>query len=235
MIPQATNWQGRTLQTALSEQPSLSLDFYSYGVMLRKREGDMLTEYAVDPAQVAVALAAKVTFDTGLLSGNTLLVRQEGVKKTVVEYRKGQKTGIFLDGSETALRVLLPPLVMIRTTTEDRSPNYAVYAVKRKPSSLDVALFNAPLPNLFNSGGICWGSVKRVSDEALSGASLAEDWAMLLGSSFGDHAVHNKSRSHPQDIRQKLIALEQNGARRYPTSDLIPVKKTLAQALGDKS
>ena len=44
------NWQGRTLQAALTEQPSLSLDFYSYGVMLRKREGEMLTAYAVDPA-----------------------------------------------------------------------------------------------------------------------------------------------------------------------------------------
>ena len=97
-----TNWHGRTLQAALSEQPSLSLDFYSYGVMLRKREGDAVTEYAVDPAQVAVALAAKITFDTGLISGDTLLVRQEGVKKTVVEYRKAQLTGVFLDGADHA-------------------------------------------------------------------------------------------------------------------------------------
>ena len=210
--------------------------------MLRKREGDMLTEYAVDPAQVAVALAAKVTFDTGLLSGDTLLIRTEGVKKTVVEYRKGQKTGVYLEGSETALRIPLPPLLMIRTTSEDRNPNYAVYAVKRKPKSLDVALFQAPLPNVFNSGSICWGTVQRVSDVALSGASLAEDWAMLLGSPFGDHAVSGKSASFRQDIRKKLmtlstegIELEQKDTRRYPTSDLIPANKTLAQVLGDKS
>ena len=203
--------------------------------MLRKREGDMLTEYAVDPAQVAVALAAKVTFDTGLLSGDTLLIRTEGVKKTVVEYRKGQKTGVYLEGSETALRIPLPPLLMIRTTSEDRNPNYTVYAVKRKPKSLDVSLFQAPLPNVFNSGSICWGTVQRVSDTALSGASLLQDWAMLLGSPFGDHACSGKSKSHRSDIRQKLIELETNGARRYPTSDLIPANKTLAQVLGDKS
>lgn len=229
------DWHGRVLQTALNEEPSLSLDFYSYGVMLRKHEGDTLTEYAVDPAQVAVALAAKVTFDTGLLSGDTLLIRTEGVKKTVVEYRKGQKTGVYLEGSETALRIPLPPLLMIRITSEDRNPNYAVYAVKRKPKSLDVALFQAPLPNVFNSGSICWGTVQRVSDTALSGASLVEDWAMLLGSPFGDHACSGKSKSHRNDIRQKLIELETNGARRYPTSDLIPANKALAQVLGDKS
>ncbi|GAB4523712.1 MAG: hypothetical protein OHK0046_37670 [Anaerolineae bacterium] len=227
----AYDWHGRTLQAALSEQPSLSLDFYSYGVMLRKREGDAVTEYAVDPAQVAVALAAKITFDTGLISGDTLLVRQEGVKKTVVEYRKAQLTGIFLDGSETALRVPLPPLLMIRVTNENRSPSYGVYAVKRRPASLDVKLFQTPLPNVFNSGSICWGSVQRVSDTALSGTSLAEDWSQLLGSSFGDHACSGKSKSHPRDIRQKLIELEAKGAKRYPTSDLIPAKKTLAEVL----
>jgi len=221
------------LQTALNEQPSLSLDFYSYGVLMRKREGDAITEYAVDPAQVAVALAAKVTFDTGLLSGDTLLVRQEGVKKIVVEYRKPQKTGVYLDGSETALRVPLPGLLMIRATSEDRNPTYAVYAVKRRPAALEVGLYQAPLPNVFNSGSICWGSVQRLSDEALSDASLAQDWAMLLGSPFGDHACSGKSRSHPNDIRQKLIELEQKAARRYPTADLIPAKKTLGQVLGD--
>jgi hypothetical protein len=231
----ASDWHGRLLQTALNEQPQLSLDFYSYGVLMRKREGDTITEYAVDPAQVAVALAAKVTFDTGLLSGDTLLVRTEGVRKIIVEYRKPQKSGVYLDGSETALRVPLPGLLMIRATNEDRNPTYAVYAVKRRPAALEATLHQAPLPNVFNSGSICWGSVQRLSDEALSGASLAQDWAMLLGSPFGDHACSGKSGSHPHDIRQKLIELEQKAARRYPTSDLIAAKRTLGQVLGDPS
>ena len=203
--------------------------------MLRKREGDSITEYPVDPAQVAVALAAKVSFDTGLLSGDTLLIRTEGVKKTVVEYRKGQKTGIYLEGSETALRIPLPPLVMIRTTTEDLYPNYSVYAVKRKPKSLDVELFHAPLPNVFNSASICWGTVQRVSDDVLSSGSLTADWSMLLGSPFGSHAVSGKSASFPQDIRKMLIELEKRKARVYPRRDLVSAGKTLAQAIGDKS
>jgi hypothetical protein len=73
-----------------------------------------------------------------------------------------------------------------------------------------------------------------VSDAALQGNSLAPDWDMLLGSPFGDHACSAKSRSHPQDIRQKLIDLERRKARVYPKSDLIPVKRTLAQVLGDE-
>lgn len=203
--------------------------------MLRKQEGELITEFPVDPAQIALALAAKVTFDTGLLGGNTLLVRQDGVKKTVVEYRPPQKTGLFLDGSETALRVPLPGLVMIRLTTEGKAPQYGVYAVKRRPDSMEIPLFHAPIPNVFGSGAICWGTVPRIEDAVLRGSSLANDWMLLLGSAFGDHAVGGKSKRHPQDIRRLLIELEGKQATRYPTGDLVPVKKTLGQVVGDEA
>jgi PRTRC genetic system protein B len=200
--------------------------------MLHKRDGERIQEYAVDPAQVALALSAKVTFDTGLLGGHTLLVRQEGVKKLIAEYRPPGKTGLFLEGSETALRVPLPGLILIRTTNDDRNPQYHLFAVKRRPTALTTPLYHAPLPNIFSSGSICWGTVQRPTDRALKSTSLAEDWMQLLGSSFGDHAVHGKSQSHPRDIREKWIALEASKARRYPTSDLIPLKRTLAEVLG---
>lgn len=229
----ALNFIGPRLTAALQEQPSLTLEFYSYGVLLRKRDGDTVSEYPVDPEQIAVALAAKITFDTGLLTDGTLLVRQDGVKRVVVAYRRAQKTGLYLDGSDAPLRMPLPPLLLIRTTTENKNPQYQVYAVKERPATLDTALFHAPLPNVFHSGSICWGSVRRVDDVALQRNSLAADWTMLLGSPFGDHGVSGKSKSHPHDIRQKLLDLEKRNARVYPKSDLMPLKRTLAQVLGD--
>lgn len=229
------NWHGRALHSAMSEEPSLSLNFYSFGVTLRRREGNQISEFPIDPAQAAVALAAKVTFNTGLLTGDTIYIHMEGISKTVVEYRKPQMTGLFLDDADVALRVSLPGLLMIRKTNGDKAASYAVYAVKKRPTALDAELFHAPLPNVFNSAAVCWGTVQRVSDEALSGASLAEDWAMLLGSSFGNHAVSGKSKSHRDDIRQKFIELEAKGAKRYSTSDLISARKTLAQAIGATS
>ena len=216
------------------EQPSLILSFYSFGAMLHKREGDAVSEYPVDPTQIAMALSAKVRFDTGLLSDRTLLVRQEGTKKIVAEYRAPQKTGLYLDGSETALRVPLPGLVLIRLTSENKNPQYGVFAVKKRPITLNEPLFHAPLPNVFSSGNICWGTVPQVDESGLQAASLAGDWAVLLGSRFNDHGVSGKSKSHPSDIRQMLIALEGRNARTYPKSDLLPAKKTLAQVLGDE-
>lgn len=135
----ATDWHGRTLQGVMSEEPSLSLNFYSFGVTLRKREGEQVSEYPIDPAQAAVALAARVTFDTGLLTGDTVYIHMEGVTKTVVEYRKPQMTGIFLDDADVPLRVPLPGLLMIRKTSGDKAASYAVYAVKEHPHSLPFA------------------------------------------------------------------------------------------------
>ncbi len=224
---------GQALEQLLTEQPSLVLRFYSYGVMLEKCEGDRVTEYPVDPAQIALALSAKVGFDTGLLTGNTLLVRYEGVKKTVVEYRPPGKTGLYFEGSEAPLRVPLPGMLMIRVTAEDKSPQYQVYAVKKRPDQMDTSLFHLPLPNVFTSGSICWGTVPSASEIGLKSGSLVEDWAVFLGSRFGDHGCNGKSKSHPQDIRQKLIDLETRHARVYPKSDLIPAQRTLAQVLGD--
>ncbi len=162
-------------------------------------------------------------------------MHQEGVKKTVVEYRPPQMTGVFLDDSDIPLRVPLPGLLMIRTTKDNRSPDYAVYAVKKRPDTLKADLFHAPLPNVFTSGNICWGSVERVADEALHDVNLAADWSMLLGSPFGNHAVNGKSKAHRDDIRKQFIALEAKKSRRYPVSDLLPAKTTLAQALGVSS
>lgn len=216
----------------MSEQPSLSLNFYSFGVTLRKRDGDKQTEYPVDPAQIAVALSQKITFNTGFLSENTLYIRQSGVTKTIVEYRPPQMTGVFLDDSDVPLRIPLPPLVMIRHTQEGRTASYQVYAVKKRPSAFDVPLFHAPLPNVFNSGGVCWGSVGMASDESLGSACLAEDWGRLLGSPFGNHAVAGKSKAHRDDIRKQWVALESSHKRRYPISDLLPAHRTLEQVLG---
>lgn len=225
------NLHQQALQSAMSEQPSLSLNFYSFGVTLSKQEDGKQTEYPVDPAQIAVALSAKITFSTGLLSENTLYVHQSGLTKTIVEYRPPQMTGVFLDDSDIPLRIPLPPLVMIRRTRDDLA-TYNVYAVKKRPQSLDAPLFNPPLPNVFNSGSVCWGSVAMVSDEALADTVLTEDWGRLLGTPFGNHAVSRKSKVYPDDIRQQWVALETNRKRRYTISDLLPLHRTLEQALG---
>jgi len=212
------------------------LSFYTFGVLMRRMTEDGgETEYAVSPAQLAEALSVKVKFETGLLTGNTVYIASEGMKKAVVEYRPPTKTALYMEGSETPLVVPLPGLIMGRVNGGGNSTlHYGVYAVKSRPETLDAPLFHPPLPNVGHNS-ICWGSVKRVSEQALAGNTLTEDWALLLGSVFTNHNVSGKSKRFGSDIRQHFIELEKHRARKYPVSDLIPAKTTLGQWLGKQS
>ena len=219
------------LSVAVQAKPLMVISFYPYGILMRRTtDNGGETEYPVSAAQLAAALAAKVQFSTGILSENTLYIGSEGVRKVIVEYRKSQKTALYLEGTDEALVVPLPGLVLIRVTTANDNPRYGIYAVKKRPCSLETDLYLCPLPNT-NYDGICWGTVKKVSPDALAGNDLTEDWRLLLGSVFTNHSVHGKSQSHPQDIRHKFVELEQRQARVYPTRDLTKLNMTLADVL----
>jgi len=220
------------LNKLLAMPPVLSLDFYSFGAILRRTTEEGTTEYPVDPEQIALALATRVRFETGLLGSNTLYVSMEGVARTVAEYRQPQRTRLHIEGTTKPFNVPLPGLIFVRQTNGEYSVNYAIYAVKHRPTSFDEPLYAAPLPNVYDSGSICWGSVRQASKEALASTSLEEDWALLLGTPFNNHSVHGRSKSHPRDIREKYADMEKRRSRVYPISDLIPTKRTLGSLLG---
>lgn len=227
-LPLKTFIGQEALQVAQQLQPRMVLTVYDHSVIMRKRgpRGGMM-EFAIDPSALASLLTTQVEFSTGLLSPNTLFVHQKGAQRTVVEYRPPEVTGLWLEGSEAAIRVPLPGLILIRVYSGG-SPTYRVFAVKSRPQSLDVPLFNAPLPNVSDTG-VCWGTVAMPSAEALAGTSLAEDWRQFLGSRFGNHTTEGKSQKH-KDIRGLYVALE--GKKRYPLNDLVAAKTTLGSVLG---
>src|SRR5579859_3130622 len=114
---------------AKAAEPDLILCFYPFGLIMRRKTEAGMVEYPVDPLQVATALAAKVTFSTGILSGGTICVINEGVRRIVVEYRAPQRTAIFVEGSEHPIRSPLPGLLLLRSTRSDDSPHYKIFAV----------------------------------------------------------------------------------------------------------
>jgi hypothetical protein len=200
--------------------------------MLRKinPETGGIQEYPVDPQEIATALAATMEFTTGFIPDDILYHKQVGTRQIVVGYRKQQKTGLWLDEHEDPLRVPLPHMLLIRTTTGETNADYQLFACAKRPESVLDALYHAPLPNIYNSGGICWGSVSHGT--MFKGISLVNDWQNFLGSRFGNHACSGKSKKFPDDIRKMLLELDENPRRRvYPRSDLIPAKTNLAKIL----
>jgi hypothetical protein len=225
--------------TALSDlmktDPLMTLKVFPFGVLMQRKTPHGETQYLVDPAQLALQLAANIRLETGLLSPNTIYVSQEGVHKIIVEHRPRKKTGIFLEGSDEAIVVPLPDLLMFRRSSEKGQPEYRVYAVKGRPTSLEAKLWQIPLPNVYDDGRVCWGSVKKIQGQTLSDTSLEADWRVFLGTPFGNHSVSRKSRSHPDDIRKKYIDMEQRKSRVYPKSDLMPTRRTVHDVIEELS
>jgi hypothetical protein len=215
----------------MNSDPLMTLKIYPFGVLMQRKTPQGTAEYLVDPAQVALQLAANIRLETGLLSPNTIYVAQEGVQKIIIEHRPRKKTAIFLEGSDAPVIVPLPDMLLFRCSADKGQPEYRVFAVKGRPTSLDAKLFHVPLPNVYSDGRICWGSVQKLQAQNLSGTSLEEDWKVFLGTPFGNHSVGGKSKSHGSDIRQKYIDMEQRKSRVYPKSDLLPTRRTVQEVI----
>jgi hypothetical protein len=215
----------------MNSDPLMTLKIYSFGVLMQRKTPQGMTEFLVDPAQIALQLAANLRLETGLLSPNTIYVAQEGVQKIIVEHRPRKKTAIFLEGSDTPVIVPLPDLLLFRCSTEKGQPEYRVFAVKERPTNLEARLFQVPLPNLYDDGRICWGSVQKLQAQNFSSATLDEDWKVFLGTPFGSHNVSRRSKSHPADVRQKYLEMEQKKSRVYPKADLLPTRYTVQEVI----
>ena len=237
-----STFDGMTYEQALTIKPTLMLLSYPYGWVLHKNPqfddannivlNSKTQENAgitCDPASLATALMGNTRFTTGFIPDDIIYHEQVGVKQTVVGYRKQQRTGIWLEGREAALRVPLPHLIMIRTTKDGGSPDYKLFACAKRPESLAEKLYHAPLPNVFSGGSICWGNVSRPQTDSIS---LKADWQALLGSRFGNHACGGKCKSHSSDVREMLLKLDAAPRRRvYPKRELVVANKTLAGIL----
>jgi hypothetical protein len=209
------------------QQPVYTLRFYAFGVTLEYIDPatSEQTSYAINPADLTAIFGTEsLGFSSGLLADDIIYTGLHSGRQQLLSYRPPQITGIYLEGSATPLRVPLPGMMLYRAMRPgDQRPDYRLFAVKQRPTTLDEPLYLPPLPNIYSGGSICWGTVERPVSDAPT-VSLAADWAQLLGSTFGSHMVDGKSKLHPDDIRQHFIALDAAKADVYPLGDLIPAR-----------
>jgi hypothetical protein len=114
------------------------------------------------------------------------------------------------------LKILLPAMVFIGIEKK-----YWVWAIKGKTFDPKAIAFHAPLPNIYNSGQICWGVNEPLN---ASPQSIEAAWNLFISSLFTSHLTTGKSKAHSIDVRQQLLKLHQQGKRStYPASDLMPI------------
>jgi hypothetical protein len=93
-----------------------------------------------------------------------------------------------------------------------------------------VALYQAPFPNTYQNGGICWGEVTTLKD-ATPATLLPTLRLFLEGSLFNNHVANEKSSRRPGSILALYDDLVAEQADSYPLDDLLPVGASLVWLL----
>lgn len=172
-------------------------------------------EYKFLSPQSVAAAFRNMPFDSGWLPtgvlrcGSTsqgpfaLLSIPAGIHKIEIQRPRSNNVAI--------LRVPLPGLLMF-----GHGKSYAIWAVKDERPTPTSPIFLAPLPNVFENGGICWGANKPPRPSA---STIGAAFDLFISSPFTSHAANGKTRSHQDDVRGLLRSL--HGKKKFPAGELI--------------
>lgn len=199
----------------------LRLDCYSDTIVAQKfSKGQSGGLYALDPAQVALAMAG-VSLATPLLPKNCLFWQKTNGDEKLGIYCEPQIWAVNVAvGSEwQAWRVPMPGLIWM-----GQGKSYRLWAVKGSDWPIrETHLYKAPCPNV--SEDICRGDV------SFPVAGPDTIWAALrlfFESDFNNHLANGKSQAVKDSIVEVWRTLHEAEALVYPEDDLVSTSTTLA-------
>jgi hypothetical protein len=199
------------------DELKVRLDFYGQSVVMHVLENAVVTTKMVSPQDVALALLRDIPFGSGILPENTLWWqhRQDG-SPVVALWRPPQvwPVALQLEPFKPPRRFRLPMPGLIFICRPGSPPG--VVAVKKRPTTLEVPVFRAPLYNIYQDGKTCPGSHKYSDDIAkIPEEFFTAFFTLALGGEV--------SRSYGHDLLKLWESID--GKKRYPLRDLLPCGK----------
>ena len=191
-----------------------SIDFYEESIILTNRHNDRVITRPIQAQALVETLSRQATFNTGLLSSQTLWVshRHQATETALWQPPRVRKITIFTNPQLPPLTMNLPLPGLVFLCSPQRAPT--IFAARRRPKELSERLYHAPLFNIFGSGASCPGSHHYPQDVRQIPNSFFE----AHFSSEGDS--NNRSVKHPNNLFH--LWQEINNTRTYPKADLIP-------------
>ncbi|MBK6588050.1 MAG: hypothetical protein IPG22_07130 [Acidobacteria bacterium] len=178
---------------------------------------------ALSSDQVARAFR-RVYTDTGWLGKRVLRYREAPEGNAILSYEPAAIRKITIAFSEKGLveiSVPLPPLILLGKGRE-----YYLWASASSHISANTNLAVAPLPNV-GSGKICFG--KNEVPETHPSA-LSEVWRLIFDTPFNADNASERCLSEPQDVRELLLKLADDKAKKFPKSELLLSSTTIDDA-----
>lgn len=126
-------------------------------------------------------------------------------------------------GSNETLTVALPGFVFLGV-----GKYYYIWAISGEAFEPKFTAFHAPLPNVRPGGDICFGN--NIPPSA-SCQTIAQAWDLFMQSEFNGDLANGKSRSQPNDVREKLRSVAKRHSRAYPVKDLQVYRNSIANVV----
>lgn len=181
------------------------------GVCMRKllNQQDVASVFSQEP------------FDSGWIDPGTVRTGRRGGQRWTVYYA-GPCVRLMDIGEGKPLKVPLPATVLVSFGT-----NHFLYALREEDTfpygnQREAMLYNAPLPNVFSNGGICWGNVGVPNVQDTQPGKI---WELFMSSTFNNHLCDQKSVRFPNMILDQWKELSMGKAKRYPEEDLIKYER----------
>lgn len=183
------------------------------------RDGAGVHEKFVTPEAVAAAFTGQPR-DSGWLPPHILRCGAGGAGPFVVAWIPPGRHLVPLtppgDGPVQWITVPLPGLVLAGANSA-----YSLWAVTTPTFDPAAPAFYPPVPNIFDSGGICWGAN---TPPPATPQNVPAVWELYRTAPFNKNAGANRSQAEPADVRRQLLALAAAEAAVYPPADLVPVR-----------
>jgi hypothetical protein len=179
-----------------------------------------IRQHPVSPTALTTAIA-NLPQTSGLLPKNTLATGQIGGETFTVIYVPPRAAKISCQstaaGGLQLYPIQTPPLVCGL-----KGHDFRIFALNtpRYPTHDGQRLANAPWPNTYTNGSICWGNAKLPSMPNID-AFLS---LYLEGSAFSPHLTRDRSKKY-QDVAKLYSQL--NAKTAYPLEDLVISDHTL--------
>lgn len=175
--------------------------------------------HPISPTDLAAQLN-QIPLSTGLLPANTLFWRQVGGMECLAIFVPPRRWQTMANGQSYSLP--LPGMVFMGWGNQ-----YTVYAVKKRPESINAPLYHLPVPNVNGHGRICLGNAPfpTASRETMAAALHL----FMEGSQFNHDNSQNRCRSFPENTLDLWRQLQ--GKRQFPLTELVATRLRLGQLI----
>lgn len=164
----------------------------------------------LSPIDAACAFS-RIELDSGWLSPEIVRTGWDSRGVWAALFIPPKITPMLIETGHETLKIQVPLPGLVFT---NYGSSCHIWAISGKKFSADEKVFHAPLPNISNTGQICFGNNQLEREKGIEHA-----WKLFLGSPFNSHQVDNKCKSQPGDIRQLLLDLRNK--KSFPTQELI--------------